>query len=940
MKKILFLLLIPIFAFSQGWDTNNGLGVVPVTDTTGTPDIGILYFCFADSNYYSWKEGNYWAFVNEWTVENNTISLKDVSIDTIDIASSVIKAHVIYVDTSIVSFDSLKIALAIHKVSPTANEKLINVSTSDDASRFSVDEDGDIDADGTITTDSSNFNHTVINNSISVPSGSLEAADIALAQNNILVGNGSGQAAAGTDLPTATTIGLAYVYRVGGTDVADDDVVNSLTMDNGTVNNSIIGGVTPAAGTFTKLVANDSLRVEKTFRQKGEATFGATTTPVTIATDGNVTMAGVLKLGTAGVSLTHNSDGAVTLLGLGNGADENVTIDLDSKVDTIYVSSGTSASTLHFAGTLSGTSLSGGSITGTKLVVTDSLRVEKTTFLKDNVTLKTGKKLLTGTLQWTASGSDSIDGLKLSAHDFGDVTVDDGSWVVENDSHDHTTTISGKAANVSDADFGDVTVSTGAWAVEDDSHNHTTASTKFVITDSLRVEKTSLFKGNITLTTGDKLTFGTLQWTASGSDSIDGLKLAADNFGDVTVDDGSWAVKDDSHDHATTISGNAANVSDADFGDVSVSSGVWTVDVIDSVWNSITLGNDTENADGTINFVASDNDLGTAAITTDDVLNFTGFSGGLQYDSHILGYQASLGHGMTAIMGTDNFMKMTANDGGNGGTTIWSASTSSDGDDHAFSLRGITTDASITEPVIEFSVGKNSGTTWAGIGGTNPAFVFKDGSSELALLKTNGLLEVGSVAIGDTTTGDHDAILYFADDGSYTTESIKWDDGTSKFIASDDLDVTGRIQIDEIYHIYGGFEDSSAAVAITQDQWSQVTNAWGTLFGGSESDGFVMANDTVVVTNAGDYEGMVSLTFSGTNSNEYVFRIFDATTDTQKGFKLGTTADGTTNHAHISIPVYIEAAGNDSLVLQVTNTSGSNAATFEFGQFLLKYLHD
>jgi len=828
MKKILFLLLIPIFAFSQGWDTNNGLGVIPVTDTTGTPDIGILYFCFADSNYYSWKEGNYWAFVNEWTVENNTISLKDVSIDTIDIASSVIKAHVIYVDTSIVSFDSLKIALAIHKVSPTANEKLINVSTSDDASRFSVDEDGDIDADGTITTDSSNFNHTVINNSISVPSGSLEAADIALAQNNILVGNGSGQAAAGTDLPTATTIGLAYVYRVGGTDVADDDVVNSLTIDNGTVNNSIVGGVTPAAGTFTKLVANDSLRVEKTFRQKGEATFGATTTPVTIATDGNVTMAGVLKLGTAGVSLTHNSDGAVTLLGLGNGADENVTIDLDSKVDTIYVSSGTSASTLHFAGTLSGTSLSGGSITGTKLVVTDSLRVEKTTFLKDNVTLKTGKKLLTGTLQWTASGSDSIDGLKLSAHDFGDVTVDDGSWVVENDSHDHTTTISGKAANVSDADFGDV----------------------------------------------------------------------------------------------------------------SVSSGVWTVDVIDSVWNSITLGNDTENADGTINFVASDNDLGTAAITTDDVLNFTGFSGGLQYDSHILGYQASLGHGMTAIMGTDNFMKMTANDGGNGGTTIWSASTSSDGDDHAFSLRGITTDASITEPVIEFSVGKNSGTTWAGIGGTNPAFVFKDGSSELALLKTNGLLEVGSVAIGDTTTGDHDAILYFADDGSYTTESIKWDDGTSKFIASDDLDVTGRIQIDEIYHIYGGFEDSSAAVAITQDQWSQVTNAWGTLFGGSESDGFVMANDTVVVTNAGDYEGMVSLTFSGTNSNEYVFRIFDATTDTQKGFKLGTTADGTTNHAHISIPVYIEAAGNDSLVLQVTNTSGSNAATFEFGQFLLKYLHD
>ena len=51
----------------------------------------------------------------------------------------------------------------------------------------------------------------------------------------------------------------------------------------------------------------------------------------------------------------------------------------------------------------------------------------------------------------------------------GDGTID---FVVADDGHDHTTSISGKASNVSDADFGDVTVSSGVWSVENDSHSH------------------------------------------------------------------------------------------------------------------------------------------------------------------------------------------------------------------------------------------------------------------------------------------------------------------------------------------------------------------------------------------------------------------------------------------------------------------------------------
>jgi len=50
---------------------------------------------------------------------------------------------------------------------------------------------------------------------------------------NILVGGGAGVVPVwGTDLPTAITIGLGYIYRVGGTDVADNDVVDTLTITN------------------------------------------------------------------------------------------------------------------------------------------------------------------------------------------------------------------------------------------------------------------------------------------------------------------------------------------------------------------------------------------------------------------------------------------------------------------------------------------------------------------------------------------------------------------------------------------------------------------------------------------------------------------------------------------------------------------------------------
>ena len=59
-----------------------------------------------------------------------------------------------------------------------------------------------------------------------------------------------------TSLTTLGTVGTG-VWQ--GTAVADAYVANDLTISGGTVNSSIIGGSTPAAGTFTTLTANTSL---------------------------------------------------------------------------------------------------------------------------------------------------------------------------------------------------------------------------------------------------------------------------------------------------------------------------------------------------------------------------------------------------------------------------------------------------------------------------------------------------------------------------------------------------------------------------------------------------------------------------------------------------------------------------------------------------------
>lgn len=59
---------------------------------------------------------------------------------------------------------------------------------------------------------------------------------------------------------------------------------------------------------------------------------------------------GSVDLGSAGVRLSHDGDGAITFLGLGNGSDEDLTLNLDDTSNTGVFTSSTSLATLNFSG--------------------------------------------------------------------------------------------------------------------------------------------------------------------------------------------------------------------------------------------------------------------------------------------------------------------------------------------------------------------------------------------------------------------------------------------------------------------------------------------------------------------------------------------------------------------------------------------------------------
>ena len=139
------------------------------------------------------------------------------------------------------------------------------------------------------------------------------------------------------------------------------------------------------------------------------------------------------------------------------------------------------------------------------------------------------------------------------------------------------------------------------------------------------------------------------------------------------------------------------------------------------------------------------------------------------------------------------------------------------------------------------------------------------------------------------------------------------------------------------WHAYGGFQAQSEALSMSG--WTHVTNAGSNLWVELESDGISVASDIITVTNAGDYTGHISLTFTGSVSKDYHIRVYNNTQATQMGYVVGASGLGVGNVNALSLPLYLECNAGDTLQVEVQET-GDTAMTVTDAVFYLQYLHD
>ena len=134
-----------------------------------------------------------------------------------------------------------------------------------------------------------------------------------------------------TSASSLATVGTITSGVWSGTAIVDAKVDNDLTISGGTVNNSVIGGSTPAAGTFTTVTANDQLVVAA-----GATITGDTTDEITLAVKGVGSQTANLmtvEISDGTDKFTIAADGSVAIaqdLVLASGATVNAILDQDN----------------------------------------------------------------------------------------------------------------------------------------------------------------------------------------------------------------------------------------------------------------------------------------------------------------------------------------------------------------------------------------------------------------------------------------------------------------------------------------------------------------------------------------------------------------------------------------------------------------------------------
>ena len=152
----------------------------------------------------------------------------------------------------------------------------------------------------------------------------------------------------------------------------------------------------------------------------------------------------------------------------------------------------------------------------------------------------------------------------------------------------------------------------------------------------------------------------------------------------------------------------------------------------------------------------------------------------------------------------------------------------------------------------------------------------------------------------------------------------------------------GPVRQASTWHSYGGFSLSSTTITVgSSGVWYPIKNATDNLWSATEGNGITLSLDNLVIANQGDYQGHMTISVSGTNGHDVFVRSFNVTDNVVNGNPIGVTVTGATNFQNISLPLYIEATADNTVIrFEVMNNSAGANVTVRSAIYQLFYLHD
>lgn len=153
-----------------------------------------------------------------------------------------------------------------------------------------------------------------------------------------------------------------------------------------------------------------------------------------------------------------------------------------------------------------------------------------------------------------------------------------------------------------------------------------------------------------------------------------------------------------------------------------------------------------------------------------------------------------------------------------------------------------------------------------------------------------------------------------------------------------DVYVNDRIDSIQDYHMFIYFGDSAVSKSYSTS-WATLTNATDSVFIQYELDGFTVFNDSIKVTNGGDYHLEGQFTHDGDNGETVSIRFYNVSDGAGVPVGGAQTTRGANNFGSTPVSAYYDFAAGDTVIVQYKGDA-SGTAVFKNASILINRLHE